>query len=65
MSVRAPVVVQAGNSKNLPLGETMGDMRTWLDSERIEPVHFKTVAGGAGLGFEISFHLTGASDLKT
>jgi hypothetical protein len=50
----SPVVVQAENSKNM-LAKTMDDIRNWLDSERIEPVEFKTVVGGAGLGFEISF----------
>jgi hypothetical protein len=40
----------------MPLGETMRDIRIWLDSERIEPVDFKTVVGRAGLGFEITFH---------
>jgi hypothetical protein len=39
----------------MSLDETMRDIRTWLDSERIEPVQFKTVVGRAGLGFEISF----------
>jgi hypothetical protein len=48
------VVVQAESSKNM-LAKTMDDIRTWLDSERIEPVEFKTVVGRAGLGFEISF----------
>jgi hypothetical protein len=33
----------------------MNEIRTWLDSERIQPVQFKTVVGRAGLGFEISF----------
>jgi hypothetical protein len=44
-------MVVVRSSKNLPLGKTMNDLRTWLDSERIEPVDFKT-AGGR---FEISF----------
>jgi hypothetical protein len=51
----APVMVQAENSRNMPLAKTMKDIRIWLDSERIEPVQFKTVVGRAGLGFEISF----------
>ena len=55
MASRVPVVVQAETSKNLLLGKTMKDIRTWLDSERIEPVHFRTVASSAGLGFELSF----------
>ena len=52
MVLLIPVVVQAGNA---PLVKTMREIRIWLDSERIEPVHFKTVVGRGGLGFEISF----------
>ena len=55
MAVLTPVVVQAENSEKLPLAKTMKDIRIWLDSERIEPVQFKTVVGRGGLGFEISF----------
>jgi hypothetical protein len=55
MALLTPVVVHADNSRNRPLDKTMTDIRTWLDSERIAPVHFKTVVGRDGLGFEISF----------
>ena len=55
MALLTPVVVQAENSRNASLDKTMREIRTWLDAERIEPVHFKTVVGRAGLGFEISF----------
>jgi hypothetical protein len=49
-------VVQAENSRSIPLAKAMRDIRTWLDSERIEPVQFRTVVvGRAGLGFEIRF----------
>jgi hypothetical protein len=33
----------------------MSEIRTWLDSEKIEPTEFKTVVARGGLGFEISF----------
>ncbi len=33
----------------------MAQIRTWLDSERIEPTSFKTVVAQGALGFEISF----------
>ena len=56
MALLSPVVVQAENFGNSPLTKTMGDIRSWLARERIKPVEFKTVAGRAGLGFEISFH---------
>jgi hypothetical protein len=55
MALLTPVVVQAENSKDIPLAKTLKDIRIWLDSERIEPVQFKTVVSRAGLGFEISF----------
>jgi hypothetical protein len=55
MALLRPVVVQSENSKSTPLAVTMKDIRTWLVSEQIEPVEFKTVVGRAGLGFEISF----------
>jgi hypothetical protein len=37
------------------LGDTMKEIRNWLDAEKIQPVVFKTVVGQAGIGFEISF----------
>jgi hypothetical protein len=55
MALLIPVVVQAENSASAPLAKTMREIRIWLDSERIEPVHFKTVVGRCRLGFEISF----------
>jgi hypothetical protein len=55
MTLRSPVVVQTESSGNSPIAKTMRDIRLWLASERIEPTYFKTVVGGAGLGFEISF----------
>jgi hypothetical protein len=55
MALLIPVVVQAENSRKMPLDKTMRDIRIWLDGERIAPVQFKTVVGRAGLGFEISF----------
>jgi hypothetical protein len=55
MALLAPAVVQPEARGGMSLDETMRDIRTWLDSERIEPVQFKTVVGRAGLGFEISF----------
>jgi hypothetical protein len=53
--LRTPVVVQPKTVRDMPLAETMRDIRIWLDSERIEPVEFKAVVGRVGLGFEISF----------
>jgi hypothetical protein len=55
MALLTPVAVQAENSRGMSLDRTMTEIRTWLDSEHVEPVQFKTVVGRAGLGFEISF----------
>jgi hypothetical protein len=55
MALLTPTVVQAENSRHMPLDKTMRDIRIWLDGERIAPVQFKTVVGRAGLGFEIRF----------
>lgn len=52
MALLSPVVARPENS---PLDKTMRDIRSWLASERIEPIFFKTVVDGNGLGFEISF----------
>jgi hypothetical protein len=45
-----PTVIRAEDLSN-----TMNDIRTWLDAEKIQPVDFRTVVGQAGIGFEISF----------
>ena len=36
-------------------GQTMNDIRSWLDHQRIEPTLFKPVIG-ADAGFEIAFN---------
>ena len=33
----------------------MNDVRSWLDSNKIEVAGFKSIQGSAGTGFEISF----------
>jgi len=38
-----------------PLGRLMNEIRAWLDSEKIQPTHFRPVAGSVGFGFEIGF----------
>jgi hypothetical protein len=55
MVLTSPVVVRRGNQPNTPLGDTLAEIRRWLDSERIEPAMFKTVVHPRGLGFEMSF----------
>jgi len=55
MALLRPVAVESESRRSMPLATTIKDIRTWLVSERIEPVEFKTVVGRGGLGFEISF----------
>ena len=57
MRLTSPVAVRTENRANVPpLSATMAEIRTWLDSERIEPASFKTLVVRGGLGFEISFN---------
>ena len=55
MALTSPAVVYAKHLPDTPLGSTMNKIRTWLDSEKIEPKDFKTVVAREGLGFEIRF----------
>jgi hypothetical protein len=55
MAVLSPIALDVGNSGGAPLQKVLNEIRTWLDSERVEPVRFKIVVGRSGLGFEISF----------
>jgi len=55
MTVMSLVVVHGEHPASMPLSATMAQIRTWLDSERIEPTSFKTVVAQGALGFEISF----------
>lgn len=55
MALLIPVVVQAEKlGKRSACSNDEGDPHL-VGSERIEPVHFKTVVGRGRLGFEISF----------
>jgi hypothetical protein len=55
MAWLSPIALQAENSGNAPLAKVLNEVRAWLDSEQVEPIRFKIVAGRSGLGFEISF----------
>ena len=43
------------NVERPSLGETMNQIRSWLDSQKIQPASFKPVVVGGGVIFEISF----------
>ena len=55
MAWLSPVAWQVENSGNAPLVKVLNEIHAWLDSEQVEPIRFKIVAGRSGLGFEISF----------
>jgi type II secretory pathway component PulL len=55
MAWLSPVALQEESAGNAPLVKVLNEIRTWLDSERVEPVRFKMVVSRSGLGFEISF----------
>jgi hypothetical protein len=62
MALLSPVALQTENLRNAPLAKVLNEIRTWLDSERVEPVRFKIVVGRSGLGFEISFRNEGEAE---
>jgi hypothetical protein len=47
-------VVRAAPPIGVSLGNFMNEIRMWLDSQKIEPVSFRS-APGATSGFEIAF----------
>jgi hypothetical protein len=55
MELSIPNVIRTENLRDTPLGDTMNEIRIWLDSKKIQPVDFKTVVSRGAFGFEISF----------
>jgi outer membrane lipoprotein-sorting protein len=55
MVLSSSITLRVESLPGTPFGDTMNEIRMWLDSQKIQPLDFKTVAGGAGLGFEIRF----------
>jgi len=50
-------VMHAGKKPGGSFGETMNDIRSWLDHRKIQPALFKPVASDrSGVGFEIGFN---------
>jgi hypothetical protein len=44
-------------------GDTLNEIRTWLDHSKIQPASFKPVAQDSGVGFEIGFNNEGEARL--
>lgn len=38
-----------------PFGETMNEIRSWLDSHKIQPADFRPASSGGAAAFEIRF----------
>jgi hypothetical protein len=58
MTLRSPFIVRVEEipETGISFGDTLNDIRTWLDHHHIEPVVFKTIdRSSAGMGFEITF----------
>jgi hypothetical protein len=52
-----PVVIVCVERKPGAFGDTMNEIRTWLDHCKIQPASFKPVAqADSGVGFEICFN---------
>jgi hypothetical protein len=56
MAPESRVTVCIDRPSGTSLGMIMSDIRTWLDSNKIQPVDFKPTVGADGIGFDISFH---------
>ena len=48
-------VVRITRSHGTPVGNLMNDIRSWLDSKKIEPVEFKSTVSEQELEFSIHF----------
>ena len=55
---RDPLTTVVRVSKGDQLGKTMNRLRTWLDSEKVYPVSFRTDADARGYVFTIGFRDT-------
>ena len=52
------------NSRKVPFGETMNNMRSWLDHRKIQPALFNSVFNAlSGVGFEIGFNSEDEAEL--
>jgi hypothetical protein len=50
-----PLIVHVETPVGKPFGTTMNAIRSWLDSQKIQPTVFKVVPTARAFGFEIGF----------
>jgi hypothetical protein len=55
MALTIPNTVTLERPTGASFGKTMNEIRSWLDSKKIEPTYFTPVTRHNGIGFEISF----------
>lgn len=55
MASANPLVIHVETRAGSSLGEIMNSIRSWLDSQKIQPTTFKTVIVGSALALEIAF----------
>lgn len=55
MALTGPMTVTFERPLGTPLGQSMNEIRSWLDDKKIEPASFKPIVAGGSLIFEISF----------
>jgi hypothetical protein len=55
MALNPPFTIRIEKPENA-LGETMNEMRAWLDEHRVQPMHFKiAMTGFPGIAFDLRF----------
>jgi hypothetical protein len=55
MARSARIKIEASPPVGVPLGNFMNEIRTWLDSQKIQSGLFRTTSGDAGFAVEIGF----------
>jgi hypothetical protein len=56
MALNSPIVVRVEKKPERSFGETMNEIRIWLDHHNINSISFMPVAkADSGVGFEIGF----------
>jgi len=55
MARSAPIKIQVSPPVGVSLGNLMNEIRTWLDSQKIQSSVFRSTTSDVGFGFEIGF----------
>jgi hypothetical protein len=63
MALTIPNTITLERPTGASFSKTMNEMRSWLDSKKIEPTYFKPVTRHNGIGFEISFRNADEAEL--